>query len=76
MESQIYELLETGAFMRTIEIAKAVNGPEARCKSVNPTLYAMQNSGMITKTAEENGANPRWRLTNQPRTDSPSASPE
>jgi len=48
--------------VRTIDIAKQVYGPKATKKSINPSLYRLQKEGKIVKIAEENGANPRWKL--------------
>lgn len=34
--------------------------PTNTAKKVNPSLYALQKEGLITKECDENGSNPRW----------------
>jgi hypothetical protein len=46
----------------TLQVAKAVFGPSASCKQVNPLLYQLLKQGVATKTSESNGTNPRWAM--------------
>lgn len=45
-----------------LDIAKAVIGPDARKKDVNPTLYKLLKENRVTKSSTETGAKPRWAL--------------
>ena len=46
----------------TLQISKALYGPKATAKNVNPLLYGLEKKGLIKKIAEANGAKPRWSL--------------
>jgi hypothetical protein len=46
----------------TLTLARAIYGPQATRKLVNPALYSLERKGVIRKVAEENGTNPRWIL--------------
>lgn len=64
IEKRILDFLSSHSdAVRTIEIAKHIAGESGRRKTVNPTLYGMEKKGLIRKIAEENGANPKWILT-------------
>jgi hypothetical protein len=61
--------------MKTVEIAKALFGPEATAKQVNPTLYSLEKRGRVVKTTNSDGKEPRWALSpNQPASSDSSAS--
>lgn len=47
--------------VKTLAIAKQFCGPSATCKNINPLLYKLLVQKRVTKVAEENGANPRWK---------------
>lgn len=49
----------------TLELAKRVG--KSTTKEINPSLYSLLSSKQVEKIAEENGSNPRWRLSPQAR---------
>jgi hypothetical protein len=55
-------LQEKDTFVKTIEIARATIGENAKAKDINPALYKMLSSKLILKKAEENGSKPKWKL--------------
>lgn len=42
-------LSESGDWVRTLPIAKAVVGPDAIKKDVNPTLYSLEEQGLVKR---------------------------
>lgn len=62
VQSRILDYLKDKHEVPTLMIAKYVIGPKATKKSINTHLYAMERSGLVKKTCEENGGNPRWTL--------------
>ncbi len=48
--------------IKTRIISHAIFGKGATRKMINPTIYALQKKGKVTKIANENGGNPRWYL--------------
>jgi hypothetical protein len=58
----------------TLTLARAVYGPTATRKLVNPALYSLERKGVLRKVAEDNGTNPRWLLA-APATQPPTAQP-
>lgn len=49
--------------VRTIHIAREMFGPQSTRKDINPTLYKLEKMGQISKTANENGGDPKWSLS-------------
>lgn len=60
LQQKIIQLLQENTEMETLQIAKAV-GFGTR-KEINPTLYAMEKSKLISKVSENDGSKPRWHL--------------
>jgi hypothetical protein len=49
-------------YMKTIDIAKNFYGPKGTSKDINPLLYKLQSKKQITKTCNENGTEPKWKV--------------
>ena len=47
---------------KTIEISKKFYGEKATRKDMNSLLYKMQGLNLITKTANDNGTDPKWSV--------------
>lgn len=45
-----------------LQLSRAIFGPKAAKKKVNPTLYHMLNKGIISKLDPIKGQKPRWEL--------------
>lgn len=68
-------LLESGDCVQTLKIAKAVVGPKATKKDVNPALYAMEDQGLVERKDFGN-YDWRWRLVSGETEDMVTKSPE
>lgn len=56
-------LRESQGAVPTLEIARRVLGARATCRDINPTLYAMQQKGLVERrSSRPNGAKPCWAL--------------
>lgn len=61
IDQKVYFYLLGRDWTPTLTIAKAVVGPKATKKSINPTLYAMEKQKRIERRSEDNGGKPEWR---------------
>jgi hypothetical protein len=66
-ETQKKQVLEYFAvqndYVKTLDIAKRFYGPKASRKDINSILYSLQKDGKIQKQCEENGTNPKWKIS-------------
>ena len=68
-------LLESGDWVRTLKISKAVVGPDATKKDVNRALYAMEKQGLVERKAFGQD-NWHWRRVSGETEDKVTKSPE
>lgn len=65
-QDKVIEFLKSeGSLVPTLKIAKAIHGPKATCKLINPLLYTMMSKGIVAKEAGDNGKNPHWKIVAQ-----------
>lgn len=63
LKTRLVELVrQSSQPVLTLTLARAIYGPTATRKMVNPALYALERKGLLHKMAEENGTNPKWIL--------------
>lgn len=55
-------LSETGKYMKTIDIAKKLNGETGASSQVNPALYTLKTQNKVKQKTEEGGRNPQWKF--------------
>jgi hypothetical protein len=65
MEKKIIDYLTiSGKYHTPTEISLAAGYPKGKntASTVNPTLYALQKRGLVMRTADKDGRNPRWKI--------------
>jgi len=76
-EDEILNLLsESGDWVRTLPIAKAVVGPDAIKKDVNPTLYSLEEQGLVKRKEFKKKYDWHWKLSSGETEDMVTKSPE
>jgi len=60
-EAIIEFLRQRNEYVKTIEIARQFYGAGATRKSINPQLYELLKQKRVSKTAKDNGGDPRWK---------------
>ena len=68
-------LLESGDWVQTLKIAKAIVGPDATKKDVNRALYALEKQGLVERK-DFGTYDWRWRLVSGETEDMLTKSPE
>lgn len=69
-------LSESGDWVRTLPIAKAVVGPDAIKKDVNPTLYSLEEQGLVKRKEFKKKYDWHWKLSSGETEDMVTKSPE
>lgn len=63
IEKQILIILgKSETPVRTLDLAKAIRGPQATKKDINSVVYSLYRMKKVEKHADTNGANPKWSL--------------
>lgn len=60
---QVLSYLAGRDWTSTLDISKHIHGPSATKKMVNPLLYAMMKEGLLIKQCNDNGGDPKWKLS-------------
>lgn len=61
-EKLLLFLAEADEPIPTLKIARALFGPSATRKTINPILYKMEKRHLIVKTCEKDGTKPHWTI--------------
>lgn len=48
---------------QTLIISKHIYGKNASRKTINPTIYEMSKNGLVEKECNQNGGDPKWKIT-------------
>jgi len=58
-------LKQMNSEVKTVELSKHIYGKSATRKMINPMIYKMSTQQLVEKIADENGVNPRWKITDK-----------
>lgn len=74
METNAEQIIKVLEFLKdketetkTLIISKELYGKDASRKTINKLIYAMEKNKLVEKFCEENGADPRWKITQKGR---------